>query len=191
MNQERIMSWLIDSANTWYLLLGIVGLGFGTAWWMNRRAKYLLGVAAAAALIALLWLLTRLVVTERQQLELNVRAMAEAVVEGKADVLLNYFAGDFEFQGRKRKDLADGVVRGAKQFQVTEIVISAFDVEELKDLRATVFFRATVRHRGEDRPYLVACRASFVKENERWRVREVRFYNPLVNQNQPIALPIP
>jgi hypothetical protein len=185
------MSWLIDSAEIWYALLGIVALGFGTAWWMNRRAKYLLGVVVAISLITLLWLLTRLVVTERKQLKLNVRAMADAVVEGKADVLLNHFAGDFEFQGRKRKELADGVVRRAKQYQVSEIVISAFDVEELKDLRATVFFRATVHSRGEDRPYLVACRASFVKENDRWRVREVRFYNPLVNQNQPITLPVP
>jgi hypothetical protein len=184
------MSWLVDNANTWYVLFGMVGIGFGVAWWLQRRSKLLLGVAAAVGLIALTWLLTRLVVTDRKRLELNVRAMADAVVEGKTDVLLKYFANDFEFQGCKRQDLANGVMRGAKQYKVKEIVISAFDVEELQERLATVYFRATVYHGAEDRPYMPACRVVFVKENDQWRVKEVRFYNPLVNQNQPIPIPI-
>ena len=36
------MSWLFDHANVVYVLLGIVALGFVTAWWLNKRVKYLL-----------------------------------------------------------------------------------------------------------------------------------------------------
>src|ERR1700683_3671021 len=111
------MSSLVDNATLWYVLFGMSGLAFGAAWWGHRRPKLLLGVAAAVALIALLWLLTRMIVTDRQQLHRNVLAMADAVVEGKSDVLLKYFANDFEFQGRKRKELADGVTRAAKLHQ--------------------------------------------------------------------------
>src|SRR5438105_1997064 len=136
------MSWLVDNANTWFVLLGILGLGLGMAWWIQRQPRLLLGVAAAVALIALVWLLTRLVVTDRQQLQANIREMANAVVEGKADVLLKHLANDFQFQGRQRQDLVDGIARGAKLYRVSNVVISGFDVEEWQDRSAKVFFRA-------------------------------------------------
>jgi hypothetical protein len=185
------MSWVVDNANTWYVLFGMIAIGFGAAWWLHRRPKYLLGVAAAVGLIALVWLLTRLVVTDRQQLKLDVGAMADAVVEEKAGSLLKHWAKDFEFQGRKRDELAQAVVKGAKLYGVRDIVISSFDVEELTDRAARVYFLATVHHRAEERPYPIACRGSFIREDGQWKLKEVLFFNPLVNQKQPIPLPIP
>ena len=185
------MPWLIDNANIWYVLLGIALLGFGTAWWLHRRPKYLLAAAAALGLIALLWLLTRLVVTDRKQLELNVRAMADAVVEGKADVLLKFLANDFTYEGRKRELIAEGIAKAAKKYQVYDITISGFQIEDLSDRAATVFFRAMAHSRVDERPYFAASRGSFIKENGQWKLREVRFFNPVVNQTQPIQLPIP
>lgn len=183
------MSSLVDNANTWYVLFAIVGIAFFAAWWLHRRNKLLLGTVAAVGLIALLWLLTRLVVTDRQQLEANVHAMADAALQGKADALVKLFADDFEFQGRKRKDLADGIARGAKQYKVSDVVISGFDVEELQERSAKVFFRTTIHHGIDDRPYLVGCRALFVKQGEQWRLKNVEFYNPVVNER--IHVPIP
>jgi hypothetical protein len=185
------MSWVVDNANTWYVLLGIVAIGFGAAFWLHRRPKYLLGVAAAVGLIALVWLLTRLVVTDRKQLELNVNAMADAVVEGKADVLLKHWAKDFEFQNQKGEKLAEAVVLGAKRYKVREIVISSFNVEELTDQTARVYFLVTVHHPGEETFYPLACRGSFIKENRQWKLRDVQFFNPVVNQKQPIPIPVP
>ena len=66
------MSWLVDNANLWYVLFGMAALGTGAAWWLRRETKYLVGVTIAVGVILLLWLLTRLVVTDRQQLELNI-----------------------------------------------------------------------------------------------------------------------
>jgi hypothetical protein len=181
------MSWFVDNANLWYVLLGMVALGFGTAWWLRRKTKYLLGTIVAVGVIFLLWLLTRLIVTDRQQLELDVRAMAAAVLASKSDVLLKHLANDFEFQGLKRQDIGDHAGQVAKRYRISDIVISAFDVEELKERSATVYFRATIH--GPDGPHMLGCRVFFVKENDQWRVKEVGVYNPLVNQNQPITVP--
>jgi len=184
------MSWFIDNATIWFLLIGMIALGFGAAWWLGRKREHLIGLIVAIGLIALLWFLARVVVTDRKQLELNVRAMANAVIEGKRDVLQQNLANDFELQGIKRQDLVPAAMRNAKDYQVTDIVISSFDVEELKDTTAKVYFRGTVHSKTEGRPFLLGCRGFFVKENDQWKLKEIRFYNPLVNQNQPITLPI-
>src|SRR5579862_4104939 len=99
------MAWLVDNATTLSILIGIVALGFGAAWWLHRRRQYAIGAAAALVMLVLLWLLTRFVVTDRQQLDLNIHAMADAVVAGKTDTLLTLLASDFEFQGHKAPEL--------------------------------------------------------------------------------------
>jgi hypothetical protein len=187
------MSWLIDNANAWYVLFGIIALGFAMAWWVNRDKKYLIGVVAALGCLALVWLLTRLVVTDRLQLQINVRAMADATLDGKADLIEKHLARDFHLQGRSvaRDALAQAAVQRAKQYGVHDIVISAFDVEELTAQSAKVFFRATVHHRAEDRPYPIACRGQFVREDGQWKLKDIQFFNALVNQNQPITVPLP
>src|SRR5690349_122568 len=89
------MSWLIDHANVVYILLGIVALGFVTAWWLNKRVKFLAYALLPLALIGLFWLFTRMVVTDQQQIQLNVEAMAEAVVNQDADRLFRHVSTKF------------------------------------------------------------------------------------------------
>jgi hypothetical protein len=182
------MAWLVDSASTLYILIGIVALGFGAAWWLHRRRPYAIGAAVAVAMLALLWLLTRLIVTDRQQLESNIHAMADAVVTGKTETLVKLLASDFEFQGHKAPELAAAVVKAAKQYQVNDIHISGIDVENITATTAKVFFRATARARGDDRPYMVACRAVFIKEGTAWKLKQAKFFNPVVNEE--INLPL-
>jgi hypothetical protein len=182
--------WLVDHANIWYVLLGIIAVGWIAVWWTNRRPKQLLGAGAAIALIVLVWLSTRVVITDRMQLDRNVHAMADAAVDGKRETLLGLFAKDFQFQGHKAPELAELITKNAKQHQVYDIHISSFEVEELTDRTAKVYFRASVHSRQDDVPHLVACRGVFVRENDQWKLREARFYNPVVDQNLEITLPL-
>src|SRR5689334_16404862 len=122
------MSWLIDNASIWYVLLGIIALGFGTAWWLRRTKQYLVGLGITVAVIGLLWLLTQLVLTDRKQIETSIHAMADAAVAGKADVLLNHFSSDFTLHGKKGRDLADAAILGARQHKLSDIVIRNFTV---------------------------------------------------------------
>ncbi len=66
------MFWLIDHANVCYFLFGLAFLGFGAAWWQRRRPALAAGAIVSLGLILLLALLGQFVVTDKQQLELNV-----------------------------------------------------------------------------------------------------------------------
>ena len=74
--------WLVDHATVCYLLLDLAALVLVAIFWSNRRVAYLLAAGGALGLIALVWLLTIIVITDRKQLYLNVQAMARGVEEG-------------------------------------------------------------------------------------------------------------
>jgi len=182
------MSFLIDNANIWYVLFAMVGLGFGAAWWVNRRPKLLLGFGAAVGLIAGLWLLTSLVMTDRKQLELIIHELADAAVEGKADVFQKHLAKDFQLQGHDRQAIVDKLNKAAKGYQVYDIYISGFDVEEMTATTAKAYFLIAVRTRRDEQPFLIAGRGLFIKEEGHWKLKEPSFYHRV--GNQPIHLPI-
>ncbi len=117
------------------------------------------------------------------------RALAEGAVTGKRDVFEKLLAPDFLFQGTDRQAIMDRAARAVKQYQIYEIHISSFQVEELSADAAKAYFRAAVHSRQEEGPYVLACRGSFVKQNGIWKLKDIRFYNPLVNQTQEIQIP--
>ncbi len=183
------MAWLVDNAQTLYILIGMSRWAWALPGGCSGDASTLIGAAPRLACVALVWLLTHLIVTDRQQLDANIHAMADAVVTGKTESLVKLLAADFEFQGHKPPELAAAVVRVAKQYKVHDIYISNVDVEDMTATTAKVYFRATARARGDDRPYMVACRGMFVKEGREWKLKQARFFNPVVNEE--IHLPLP
>lgn len=185
------MSWLVDNAATLFIVIGMVALAFAAAWWVNRKRAYAIGAALALGAFALIWLLTQVITTDRQQLAINVHAMADAVVSGKPETLLKLWTADFEFQGRQAPELAQAAVKAAKQYHVSEIKITGFDVEEINATTARVYFHATAFARGDDRPYMVGCRGSFIKQGKSWQLKQVRFFNPVVDEKMEINLPLP
>lgn len=184
------MHWLVDNAATFFIISGMVALAFAAAWWAQRKRAYAIGAAIALGVLVLIWLLTRFITTDRQQLALNVHAMADAVAAGKPETLLPLWSADFEFQGHKAPDLAQAVVKAAKQYHVSEIKITRFEVEEIKASMARVYFHATAFARGDSRPYMVGCRGSFIKQGKNWLLKQVRFFNPVVDEKMEINVPL-
>src|SRR4051794_31625138 len=102
-HKGQFMSWLIDNANTIYLLLGIVAAGLVIAWKMNQRVRFLGYAAGVLVLIALVWLLTQFTApTDRKQLEDNVNAMSQAIIDGKTDELFKHISRDFRYKDMTR-----------------------------------------------------------------------------------------
>jgi hypothetical protein len=184
------MGWLVDHANTIYLVLGAVALGFAAAFWLNKRVKFLAIAGGVLALIGLFWLLTQWVVTDRGQIRRNLDTMASAVVDGDADRLFKYVAADFQYQGMSRKQLYEAVSRTIKFYNITDIPITNTEIESLsRETRsAKVTFNATVHGPEGPRPFLL--RTDFVLEGEVWKIRAMRIYNPLVNTDQEITVPL-
>jgi hypothetical protein len=185
------MSWLVDNANAFYLLLGFIAAGLVAIWWLNKRSKFLGYAAGVLVLIALVWLLTRFYISDTRQLELNVHALAQAVKDGKVDDLFKHVSKDFRFKEMDRDALyrmARAVIQSNK---VNDIKITAFSVEELsRDKKfAKTRFRVSAWAEGSEAPRMFVTQADFVLEGDQWRLKTMRFYNPLVDQDKEIDIP--
>jgi hypothetical protein len=189
------MSWLVDNAATVYVLLGMVAGGFAMAWWLTKRVKFLAVAGGIVALMALFWLLTRLVVTDRRQIETNVREMADAAAAGRVEDLVRHLAADVTVQRRdfKRKEVADAVRRVLNVSPIKYVHIFDFEVTELtrqgNQGHAAVNFKARVDGRGDEVLALPWCVTDFVIEDGRWKLRRVEFRNSIANTDQLMPIP--
>src|SRR6516164_1309597 len=104
------MNWFLDNINAIYVLLGIVALAFLVAGWATRRVKFFLLAGIPIALIVLFWLLTQLLVSDSQQIERNVQAMAAAVVKRDSAALMQHVSEEFRYEGVNKAQL-DAVMK--------------------------------------------------------------------------------
>lgn len=188
------MDWFVDHAGAVYVILGLIALGLLAVFWTNRRVKFLAWTAAPLALMALFWLLTRFVITDREQVRRSVHAMADAVVQGDADTLFKHVAREFVYRprGYNRDTMYQKVRQAIKRFHVTSMHVWHFEVTELTRTgdtgRAKVNFKVTVA--GPTGERLVLCFAEFRREDGAWKMSELtRLANPIANTDQAIDIP--
>ena len=185
------MSWFIDNATSIYLLLAVIAASFVVVWWFNQRVKFLVFAAGTLAILALLWLLTLFVMTDRKHLKANVDAMAQAVQDGKVDDLFKHISKDFERKGLTHNTLYEATRQTIAVHKVSEVRITNFNIEKLsrETKSATTRFRVTAWTAGNDQPQPVITEADFVLEGDQWKLKTMRFYNPFVDQDKEIDLP--
>jgi hypothetical protein len=148
-------------------------------------------VAVAAVLLGLVFLLTRLVVTDRQQLERSLWAMAQGVTEGKPDEVFKHVAKTFHYAGMDRAEFLARADRAIRRRHVTDLYLWRFDPEELdrEGKKARVAFNMRVTSDWTDGTQIFLVRADFVLEDGQWRMKTFKIYNPVVNTDQPIPVP--
>jgi len=184
-----MLPWFVDNANLIYILFGLIVLGLGVSWWLNRRVRTLVVAAGVVGLIALFWLLTILVPTDRKQIQAGLWAMRQAVLDQKPDDLVKHWDKDFRDQGMNRADLAKAVTAASGKFKVESINLWEFDVKSLEDDKAEIWFRC-VANAKDGGTFLAICKANFVKEGEQWKLERAAFFQPVANTDQEIPLPI-
>jgi hypothetical protein len=187
------MSWLFDHVNVIYILLGIVALGLVTAWWLNKRVKFLVLAAIPITLIGLVWLLGQFVVTDQQEIHQSLEAMADAVVRQDADALFRHVSESFRYHNMNRKEMYDRVARAIRLHKVGAAFISDYRAEEVSRStgRARVSFRVRVDNQGGDMVFFARCEADFLLEAGQWKLSGVEFFNAVANQDRPINIPLP
>lgn len=183
------MSWLVDNAIPLYILLVIIAAGLVVAWRFNQRVKFLALAVIPLVLIGVIFLLTLFVVSDSKQLEMNVNAMADAVVAGKVDDLFAHISKDFNYKGMTREVLYEAARQSIQKNQVREVSIRQFSADISSDRKAAkTRFRVLARVAGADpRPFITE--ADFVLEGDQWKLKTMRFFNPMVNQDQEIGIP--
>jgi hypothetical protein len=141
-----MLFWIVD--NVWMIVfvLAIVALGFGYAWWLTRRARWLIGSGVSGGLIVLLFVLSLLIVTDQKQIRANIDAMRNAINEGKAEEAAKYFddmvtvdtnRGSFQVPNKALQDYAKSNMRG---HAVKQVETGKVDFESLTDSKAVVNF---------------------------------------------------
>lgn len=184
------MSWIVDNAIVLYVLFGVVAVGLLLVWRNNRQTKYLGFTAGAVVLVGLVWLATHYYVSDKKQLENNVNAMADAVQAGKVDELFKYISKDFDHKGITREKLYEEARQSIQRNQIKSVHISNFNVDEVSRSQRTAKTRFRVSASGAgERTFIFVTQADFVLEGDQWKLKAVRFYNPLVNQDQEIGVP--
>ena len=185
------MGWLADNATKLYILLAIIAAGFVVAWRFSGRNKQLLGALGAILILGLIFLLAQFATSDSKILEANVKAMADAVVDGKPDDLFKHISADFHYKTMTRDMLYAGAQREIRARRVSDIRISQFHVEEVSRAknRAQTRFQVTIQAQEARGPYMFVTEADFVLEGNDWKLKTMRFKPAIGNQDQEIELP--
>src|SRR5262249_39762883 len=125
------MSWLVDNAWTLYILFGLIAVAMGLIWHNNRQNKYLAYAGIVMSLGVTVWVVTVFVPTDRKQIEANVHAMRQAVLDGKVDDLFKHISKDFTYHTLTRDDLYKATRAAIERHKVDGIHFSKFKIEEL------------------------------------------------------------
>jgi hypothetical protein len=183
------MSWLGENANAIYVLLVVIAAALVVTWRFNQQVKYLVFAFGVLVLGAVLFILIQTVPSDRKQIEDNVHAMKDAILAGQRDRLFDYVDKDFRYKDMTREDLFGQGIAAARLYKVREVKISNFRVEDLKAKTATARFGVSAWAEGNDQPFMFVTKADFVRDDRRWKLKAMRFYKPLVDQDQEMDLP--
>jgi hypothetical protein len=184
------MSWLVDNANALYILGLIIAAALVVAWRFNQRVKFLGLAAIPLLLMGVIFLLTRVVISDSKRLEMNVNAMADAVIAGDVDALFSHISKDFTYKGMTREMLYEAARQSIQKNQVRDVNIRQFKAEISPDRKtAKTRFRVAAWEVGEEQPRPFITEADFVREGDQWKLKTMRFFNPMVNQDQEIGIP--
>ncbi len=181
--------WLVDNSGKVYFLLGIAALALAAMWWMNRRGQYLIGLAVVLGLGGLVWLLGQFIVTDRMQIRSIIFAMKRGVEEGKSEAVFKHFSKTFRLDNWDRQSFLERAGRVIQQRHVQEIVLWDFDFEVPPDRNSKALVAFRVRGIGDGGEVWYLCRAEFIFEENHWRMKTIRFFNPVADTDRPIPIP--
>ncbi len=194
---NAMLEWVVDSS--WWLLglLGLTLVVLAYLWWANRQRGLLVAAAVVTGLMALLWLLGQVIVTDRQQIVNAVNEMAAAVSARRPDDVIKYLAEDFEYAGSGRTitkdDVRQALKRAAEHYGVHEVTVSQFQFDKVAPAegRAAVQFQFSVFDGSGDALALMRAKADFVRVNGKWLMRTIRFYKAFTNSDQEFHVNVP
>jgi hypothetical protein len=183
-----MLSWLSDHAGLLYFLLGLAAVALACCWWLTRQRKYLLGVAVVTSLAVLVWAVTLWVVTDSQQIQRTITAMAAAIGDNKPEEVVKHLASDFTY-GSYTKQSAERDIRAAIQrFGLQEVRVKDVTITKLSrpDGKAEAEFRVWVFSSMAESGVPYWCKAEMVLEDQSWRLRRIRFFKGFVDTNQEV-----
>jgi hypothetical protein len=170
-----MFDWLVDQANLFYFILGVVALLSLAAGWSTRRAKFWTYAASAVGLMVLVWLLTKVVISDRQQIVLNLGALSEAVIQKKADAFVRLTSKNFRYGPASRDEFFKLVSNRAAAHEVNHVHMWGQQVT-LKGDTAEVYFHFRVDSVTGRGIATASANAKFVRDEGQWKLSEIRVF---------------
>jgi hypothetical protein len=141
-----MLYWIVDNDLVVQVLLGIIAIGFGVAWWQTRQKALLIGTGIAVVLMAVVLWLALTIVTDRMQIERNIDGMRTAINAGKAEEAARFFGdevtvetnkGSIKLSNKKLQDLAKS---NMQHYGVKTVETGPVHFDELARPKAVVRF---------------------------------------------------
>ncbi len=177
-----MFDWLFEGRKEVYYVLGAVAVILVIFWYQVPRRAYLISLGVCLSLIGLYYLLDRLVVTGREEVQGTVELMAACVAEHQLDRAFNHFAETFQTpQKRSKQDLRALADRELKSGGVTSVLVWGFEtpgpVERDRQVTTTFSFKVQGNF-GRDE-FWYRCEALFAYEPPHgWRMQSCRILEP-------------
>ena len=187
-----MLSWLVDTAPTFYLLFGLAALGLAAWWWRTKQGKYLVAAGVAAGLVVLIFVLSLVVMTDRKRLVADVHDVINKMNKGDFEGAFTRFADQVEVKlGQQSRKLPRDAVRAIARMSMERQKVKGFhvwnvEVDKLEGATAQVSFYI----QADDGPggYAIG-KASCTRVGPLdWRVSGIDMQFPGSNP-QPISLP--
>ena len=160
------MSWLVESPALVFTLGGIASAVFVIAFFQSGRVVWLGWLAVVLLVVAALWGLERLMVTDREQIENTFYAAADGLEAGDAESVLSHVAASAtslrnEIASRMRGNHFDDV-------RITDLKIEFADREPTA-AHARAAGHLSIRSAGglQLHPF-GRVRFALIKEDDRW-----------------------
>jgi hypothetical protein len=183
-----MLHWIVDHATLFYVLLGLVAAACAAAWWMTRKKGPLIALGVTVGLMALIFILSLFIVTDRQMIAAAIHEMAGSVEENKPEKIVKHLSRDFAYGNETKKTAAKFIRSIIDGYGLTYVKAWDIDFEKLsrEEGKALVSFRTRVDWR--EGTVLLICRCDFVLEEGAWRVKGFQVFNPVVNTDQPLQI---
>jgi hypothetical protein len=184
---------LSDPSPTFYLVLAVVAVITGAVWLRNRRRSSLINFGIAAAVLAALFLIDRLVESPREEAVRRIEDVSAAINDRDFDRMVGHFSDSFNYRGKDKAFLRTAPLRDIVPRENVRTRVWDFSRDQVEYPNPNeVIVGFMGRGEGNMGAFGAYFRVTFVKEsNGEWKIRTFDAYaDPLRRANeQPIPIP--
>ena len=178
-----MLAWLVDNTGLLTFILAAIAVGCFAYGWSTGRGRHMAAGLVPIALIAILWLLGRFVVSDRVLILRNLEAMAVGVEKEKYDDVLKHVSKDFRFGPITAADLTQRIKGSTRGWKI-QINLSGKEVT-MKGDTADVYFNFNVDV-NKDPAMVKSARAHFVREDGDWKMKGLDIFRIGTETPEPI-----
>ncbi len=172
---ETIKATFLEDPLTIYIILGAVAVGLIFTWrTASRSGRWLAtGLLIVAVLAGGTFALARLVVTDREQIRLALKDIAESVPDGRIEHAMTYLDDKYIGWGKFKPGAVVAVKFAVARYDIQKVSLLGTPKIEVdgKLAKCKITALITYKFEGEPAKHPMAWRVKWIKRPEGWRIQ--------------------